>query len=153
MTRHAGWRRLVAGLTLATMTPWITGCYQHNTYPRVNAVEAVGRKVLVKMSAPVPANVILQDGSRAVLDQAVQAEGELVLTTSDSIRLRDVVVRMTDKSQSQYREAGFPATQTLSIVEVRLYKARTAVSAIFVAVAAVAVLALLMLHDLDVSPS
>ncbi|MFN8572345.1 MAG: hypothetical protein U0132_09830 [Gemmatimonadaceae bacterium] len=138
MTQTTRWRRLVGATLIATMTPWVTGCYNAVKFAPASATQAQGKKVVTKSRTPVTVNVVLQDGSRNALEGAVQAEGVLVRAGSDSIRLTNATVRMVDRSQSRYREVAWAVSDDLSVADVRLDVARTVLLAAGIAVVIVA---------------
>ncbi len=124
MKMRIGLRRTVGSLLTATLVPWTTGCH-HRVQFSPTSPPVTGKAAHVRSRAPATVNVILQDGTRAVIAQAIEADGVLARAGSDSVRLTNVVVKLTDKTQARYREAAFAVSSGVVIQAVRLDLVRT----------------------------
>jgi hypothetical protein len=135
---------------IATLSPWITGCY-HEVGVSVNAgTPMTGKQVRVKAGAVFSASVLAVDGSRSVLTDVTQMDGVLVSATADSVRLSDVTLWRVDRSQSRgYREAAVLVTRDVSASQIKLEPVRTTLFVTAIVFVGLVIVAMIAMSGLD----
>jgi len=140
-------RRWVGGTLIATLTPWITGCYHEVRVPASAPAPLIGKQVKVRLATGAQANVVASDGAHQLVRDVTQMQGTLMPSPPDSLRLGSVKLWYFDRSHStEYREAAIQVTPDVSATQTKLEPLRTTlfvtgvvfVGMVFVAMAAMA---------------
>lgn len=127
--QSARFRRPVAAVLVVTLTPWISGCYHEVRVRAAAAAPLVGKKVRVESATTFSASVVANDGARSVMSEVRSADGMLISANSDSVRLRDALLWHIDRSQSLgVAEAAIPVTAALTVTQIKLDPARSALA-------------------------
>lgn len=140
-------RRWVGGALIATLFPWMAGCYHEVGVPVGTPMPLTGKKVKVQLAAGTQANVVALDGARQLVRDVTQMEGIVMASSADSLRLGSVKVWYFDRSHAtEYREATIQLTHDAFATQKKLEPLRTTlfvtgvvlVGMVFVAMAAMA---------------